>query len=158
MRRRSVRHVVVLATTAVLTLATVPGIAAGSPAVAQQLAQVRAATAQYHDVSQALADGYAQASGCVPGMGFHYVRSIAAGQSDLNTTVPNVLVYAPRPDGSLRLVAVEYASWSPASLFDTAFASPGGGGPPFHTLHAWVWQANPDGIFAPFNPNILCPG
>jgi hypothetical protein len=23
------------------------------------------------------------------------------------------------------------------------------------TLHAWIWLANPDGIFAPFNPLLM---
>jgi hypothetical protein len=28
---------------------------------------------------------------------------------------------------------------------------------PWHwDLHAWIWQANPDGILAPFNPTIRC--
>jgi hypothetical protein len=28
---------------------------------------------------------------------------------------------------------------------------------PWHwDLHAWIWQANPDGIFAPFNPTVRC--
>lgn len=31
------------------------------------------------------------------------------------------------------------------------------GSMPWHwDLHAWIWQANPDGIFAPFNPNVRC--
>ena len=28
--------------------------------------------------------------------------------------------------------------------------------PPHYDLHVWVWQANPAGIFAPFNPNVSC--
>jgi hypothetical protein len=31
------------------------------------------------------------------------------------------------------------------------------GMPPHYDLHVWVWQANPEGIFAPFNPNVTCP-
>ena len=31
------------------------------------------------------------------------------------------------------------------------------GSMPWHwDLHAWIWQANPGGIFAPFNPTIRC--
>jgi hypothetical protein len=31
------------------------------------------------------------------------------------------------------------------------------GSMPWHwDLHAWIWQANPHGIFAPFNPTIRC--
>ncbi len=29
--------------------------------------------------------------------------------------------------------------------------------PRHYDLHVWLWQANPAGIFAPFNPNVRCP-
>lgn len=38
---------------------------AGEAEVSQQLAEVRRATARYHDVSEAVADGYELASPCV---------------------------------------------------------------------------------------------
>lgn len=128
----------------------------GEPDTAQQLAEVRSATARYHDVDQADRDGYRVASGCVPHMGYHYVRSVARDASELDVRVPNILVYAPQGDGGLGLVAVEYASWEPASLFGRAFDAPDAAGPPFYTLHAWVWQGNPDGTFAAHNPNVAC--
>ncbi|WP_203336148.1 hypothetical protein [Nocardioides limicola] len=133
--------------------ALTPSFAASS--VNQELAQVRAATAKYHDVNRAIAAGYELGSPCVPNMGYHYVRGVAADQSELVATDPEILVYAPLPNGKLRLVAVEYASWAPASLFGVQFDPPHGG-PPFHTLHAWVWQANPNGVFAAQNPNVRC--
>jgi hypothetical protein len=139
-----------LATTAI---AQAPG---GEPETSKQLADVRRVTAKYHDLERAHADGYQPGSPCVPHMGYHYVRSIAADQDELDPTAPNILIYAPRPDGRLRLVAVEYASRAPATLFGRTFDPPGPAGPPFHTLHAWVWQANPDGTFAAHNRNISC--
>ena len=30
------------------------------------------------------------------------------------------------------------------------------GQPPHYDLHAWVWQGNPSGVFAQFNPNVNC--
>lgn len=141
---------------ALALVAPAAAASAGGDDVARQLAEVRRATAQYHDVLRAEADGYRPSSPCVEGMGFHYLRSVAADASALDVAAPNILVYAPRPDGGLRLVAVEYASWEPASLFGQAFDAPNGG-PPFHTLHAWVWQANPDGTFEAMNPNVSCP-
>ena len=137
---------------------TLPGVAAtaGEAEVSRQLAEVRRATARYHDVAEAVADGYQPASPCVQHMGFHYLRSVAEDASDLDITLPNLLVYAPRPDGRLRLVAVEYASWDTASLFGQTFEAPHPGGPPFHTLHAWIWQANPAGTFNAFNERITC--
>ena len=150
------RVLAAVSTTAVLLLALATIASASDPATHKDLAAVRRATAAYHNVERAVADGYHPASACVPHMGFHYVRSIAPSGEELNTTVPNILVYAPQPNGRLRLVAVEYASWSPASLFDQALHPPGQNGPPFYTLHAWIWQANPDGTFAAHNPNITC--
>lgn len=137
---------------------TLPAVvaSAGEAEVARQLAEVRRATTQYHDVSRAVADGYQPASPCVEHMGIHYLRSVAQDASELDTVAPNILVYAPRPDGSLRLVAVEYASWQPASLLGQVLDPPHEHGPPFHTLHAWVWQANPDGTFEAFNSNVSC--
>ena len=142
--------------------------------VLRELAQVRRATAQYHDVTVAEAAGYTvQLDGagepdCVSypggGMGYHYVNFglIAENQDGLDPLAPAILVYAPRPNGSLKLVAVEYAAFGSADvtfeLLGQGFARPAppGAGPPFHTLHAWVWKANPDGMFAPFNPNVSC--
>ncbi|MDX5319286.1 MAG: hypothetical protein LPK38_08085 [Actinomycetes bacterium] len=142
-----------------LALAATPLAAAttASATDASDLAEVRAATARYHDVDRAIADGYRLASGCVPNMGYHYQRGIAATGDDLAPTSPEILVYAPRPNGGLRLVAVEYATWdADATLLGRAFDAPHGDGPPFHTLHAWVWQGNPNGTFAPLNPNVRC--
>ncbi len=28
--------------------------------------------------------------------------------------------------------------------------------PPFFALHVWLFQDNPSGLFAPFNPNVSC--
>lgn len=154
MRIRTASITLLVATAMLAVTSTVA--TAGGPDVPRQLAEVRRATAQYHDVAQAVADGYQPASPCVEHMGFHYLRSVAEDASELHITQPNILVYAPRPDGTLRLVAVEYGSWKPASLFGQDFDPPHQGGPPFHTLHAWVWQANPDGTFEALNTNISC--
>lgn len=154
---------IALATLTALGAAALPAQSApdwqrtGNAAVQAELAQVRQATAAYHDIERALADGYVQVSPCVDNMGYHFQRGLAGSADDLDATAPEILVYAPRPDGGLRLVAVEYASWDPAStLFGVAFDAPHAGGPPFHTLHAWVWQGNPDGTFSPTNPTISC--
>ncbi|MCE0486939.1 hypothetical protein [Ornithinimicrobium sediminis] len=121
------------------------------------LAQVRASTAKYHDLDAAVSDGYRLSSPCVPHMGYHYQRGVAATAGDLDASSPEILVYAPRADGTLRLVAVEYATWdASATLLGRGFDAPHSGGPPFHTLHAWVWQGNPDGMFEPVNPNVRC--
>jgi hypothetical protein len=125
--------------------------------VQAQLATVRAATARFHDVAAAEAAGYVQASPCVAlpdggAMGYHFVR-VDLLDDQLVPAEPEALLYAPRGDGSLRLVGVEYLSTAPhAQLFGQHLHA----GPAGYALHVWLWQANPDGIFADFNPNVSC--
>jgi hypothetical protein len=128
-----------------------------------QLAQVRAATAKYHDVQTAIADGYAPLSPCValpsgPAMGIHYVN-IPKVDATLDVADPEVLIYLPDAEGDLTLVAVEY-------MIPTAYSpnAPQLMGQHFHpgpqstwTLHAWIWRNNPSGMFADFNPKLGCP-
>lgn len=119
-----------------------------------ELKEVKKATAKYHSVWEAKADGYELGSPCVPGMGYHFVKGIAADQSELVETEPNVLVYAPTKNSGLKLVAVEYASVENASLFGQQFDPPGA--VPFYSLHAWIWKHNPEGVFNPTNPRVSC--
>jgi hypothetical protein len=124
--------------------------------VSELLDEIRAATAQYHDVAAAEAAGYETDGHCVPHMGYHYVNGIH-DTADLDALAPNILVYAPDGDGSLRLAAVEYGTFADdAELFGVEFDPPGDPGPPFSTLHAWVWLGNPDGTFAAHNPLVSC--
>lgn len=154
----------------------IPGVA---PAVAappvptdpgnlKDLAAARAATAKYHDVSVALADGYAPGGPCVAspagGMGVHYSNS-GLFDGTLDVTAPEILLYVPTESGP-RLVGAEYhldLVYSPSSApvlfghtFDGPMAGHGPGQPTHYDLHVWLWEANPDSIFAPFNPNVHC--
>jgi hypothetical protein len=130
-----------------------------SPGLGAELAQVRAATARYHDIEVALADGFVlpPESHCVASsegaMGYHYVNGGRIGQ--LDPTMPQVLLYIPEEDGRLRLVGVEYLSPTGGQLFGEEFAdwSPLGDET---ALHVWLWQANPAGMFARYNPNLSC--
>ncbi len=89
---------------------------------------------------------------------------------------PSILIYEPQADGSLRLVAVENL------VFQKAWREAGNTAPPkFHGVewdrmqddpstkadeahmfephfdrHVWLYRDNPNGIFAPFNPNVTC--
>jgi hypothetical protein len=124
-----------------------------------ELARVRAATAKYHDVNTAIADGYADINLYVPQMGWHY---LSAGLLDANFDMekPELLVYANLPGGGLQLVAVEYAV--PLSLSQNAPEGFTGDEDVWDvntdfqlwTLHCWVWYNNPDGVFAEFNPRV----
>lgn len=131
-----------------------------SPGLGAELAQVRAATAKYHDIEVALADGFAlpPESDCVASpegaMGYHYVNVGRIGQ--LDPTMPQVLLYIPGKDGRLRLVGVEYLSPGGGELFGQQLDDPTPI-PGVTALHVWLWQANPAGMFAPYNPSLSCP-
>lgn len=143
----------------------------------KDLAAVRLATFKYHDVNQALADGFTPTETCVAvpgvgGMGYHYVNIDRVIDPAIELTKPEILLYA-RVDGEMKLVGVEYmlAIGAPDTqvpnpappapvLFGQSFDGPMEGHepgmPPHYDFHVWVWQANPDGMFAPLNPLVSC--
>ena len=94
-------------------LAGTPALAAGkndglSAATHKELARARSATARYHDVAQAEADGYSDSNLYVPGEGFHWLKSSLL-DANFDPEQPEVLLYAPVPgENRLQLVAVEY--------------------------------------------------
>ena len=95
----------------VLSLAIVAAFPVGSDSN-KQIADVRKATTQYHDIENALDDGYVQASECVeaPGigaMGYHYVNFGLVNDGVIDPLHPEVLLYIDSGNG-LRLVGVEY--------------------------------------------------
>lgn len=137
-----------------------------------KIATIRAATAKYHDVDVALADGYVPVSDCVAGpdgaMGVHYMNPALAG-APVDLRHPAFLLYLPGDDG-LRLVGVEYFKADadqdlatdddrPSLLgqdFDGPMPGHGPGAPVHYDLHVWTWAHNPDGMFAEFNPALSC--
>jgi len=164
-----------LALVALGATTTVAIAASGTPEVDKAVATARQATEKYHDVNAALADGYVPVSGCVevPGvgaMGFHYLNPAYASDAAIVANKPELLLYAPTQNGGLRLVGVEYfradADQDLATdgdrpffygiPFDGPMAGHGPGMPVHFDLHVWAWQANPDGTFAQYNPNLHC--
>jgi hypothetical protein len=156
-----------------VTLLGVAGIAAASEA----FDGAKPATARFHDVDQAIAAGYSfrlpELSGktCItePGegaMGVHMVNLALVGDPAINADEPEVLVYEPRNDGTLKLVALEYVVFQSdsarPSLFGKQFDVVGStnryGLPAFYALHAWIWKPNPSGILNAWNPNVECDG
>lgn len=131
------------------------------------LAQVRGATASFHRVANAEAAGYVEFLGCfdnpgVGGMGQHYLDSNAL-DGTVEATHPEAMVYEVRPNGKLKLVAVEYIV--PAVFVDPQ-NPPELFGQDFHLntaldvwiLHAWIWLPNPTGMFKDWNPRVgACP-
>lgn len=139
--------------------------------MAKQLAQVRQATAKYHDVAAALADGYQPTGHCEQSpagvMGAHHLNPARLGE--LDPLRPAVLLYLPAHKGQ-RLVGVEYfhvdrdqdltTDDDVPSLFGQNFNGPMVGhqpGMPIHDdLHVWLWAHNPAGMFAQWNPALSC--
>ena len=150
----------------------------------RQLAAARRATARFHRLSRAEAAEYARLPAgaplheCIdedidlddtdgtPAMGIHWING-ALLDGKVSARAPEVLVYEPQADGSLDLVAVEYvvfeSDWTgatPPTLFGRPFhhfdAPNRYDLPPFYALHAWIWDRNPAGLFANFNPTVSC--
>ena len=147
------------------------GNAAARASDQQALAAMREGTARYHRLEVAVADGFIPLSPCVPGMGIHYGRPDRVFNPTVVASEPEVLLYQPTENGRYRLVGVEFMVpadlWygaeneSPPSVAGREFDPPNAAHhdplvASSYTLHAWVWMNNPDGMFAPFNPRVVC--
>lgn len=133
------------------------------------VATVRAATAQYHDVARAVADGYVPLGGCADSpdgaMGFHYINPerVMPG-TPVDPRKPGMLTYGPSESGRLELWSAEF--FEPdvgqphptlgGQRFDGPMPGHEPGMPTHYDLHVWVGKHNPAGMFAPFNPALRC--
>lgn len=144
--------------------------------ISPSLDDVRRATAAFHWLPMALDEGFAPFAldgSDIPtcfdnddgGMGVHYVRNVDAIADPLD---PEAMVYELGADGDLRLVGVEYVV--PQEFVENEAGDivelPSVLGQDFHkhsslplyVLHAWIWDENPAGTFADFNPAVAaCP-
>lgn len=171
--KRNLALVLLLTITSV-ALASIPAAQAGdgnhtpangrsrlSPLTEQELAQARRGTAKYHDIEQAIADGYVDFNLYIPGEGFHYLNaSLLDGTFD--PAHPEMLLYSPVPgEDRLELAGVEYLV--PLSLSSEAPAGFTGDADQWRLdaegfglweLNAWIWLHNPEGIFGHDNPRV----
>ncbi len=154
-------------------LVTVVMAADGEKENGRDLAAIRKATARYHRLDVALADGYEILFDCTvnpqnsqEAMGQHYIN-FSLKDNVLELDKPEVLMYEPQRDGSMKLVGVEYVvfaeDWTetepPEFLghqlhYKTAVGVHPAG--PFYALHAWAWKHNPGGVFADWNSKVSC--
>src|SRR5215469_16898951 len=137
--------------------------------------QVRNATQQYVQISNAVADNFVPATPCVSGpdmgaMGVHFVRLDRITNLVLDAQQPQALIYEPMADGAMRLVGVEFivldASWSAAhpgtvpalqgNLLNYIGAPNRYGLPAFWEIHVWAWEQNPKGSYADWNTDVTC--
>ena len=104
-------------------------------------------------------------------MGVHYVNGLLVGDGQIDVTRPEALIYEPQPDGSMRLVGVEFivdaVTWlsSHASapvlegqVFQLVTSPNRYGLPTFFELHVWAWRDNPNGAFVDWNTRVSCEG
>jgi hypothetical protein len=139
-----------------------------SASVRKDLATLRRVTASFHRFSNAVAAGWStQITPCMTdpngagGMGFHYGNTRLIDGS-VRVDQPELLLYEPQKNGRLRLVAVEYII--PYTFVPRSAAAPVLFGQKFKQndtfqlwgLHAWVWEENPSGVFANWNPRVTC--
>ena len=151
-----------------------PALSGDGP-LSPELREVRSAVARYHSFAVAEADGYTvENEPCVSSpagaMGIHAINPALTADDAIDPLRPEVLLYAPKPNGGLELVAVEYwkrdadqsLATSPdrPSLFGRGFDGPMPGHNPVmpvhYDLHVWVAESNPDGVFSLFNPTVNC--
>ena len=129
------------------------------PATILQLETVRQAASRFFDVQVALDEGYIDIEVVIPHMGRHLLKPQLL-DAHFELTQPELLVYEPDCDGSLRLVAVEYAvptslaSKPPQGFIGDSDVWFNDTGFKLWTLHAWVYDFNPAGVFEPFNPRL----
>lgn len=120
------------------------------------------------------------------GMGVHYVNFMLTGDLAANPLMPEALLYLPTENGfrligvEYFVVSLANTPEGPSPWFETdpmnvpplgwfnpaptVFGQTMNGpmpghepGMPWHyDFHVWLWQANPDGIFEEYNPNIRC--
>lgn len=128
-----------------------------SAQTAWELQQVRAATARYRNIENAIKDGYSNIMVDVENMGHHYMKT-AIVDAAFDIRQPEILVYNRNEGGSQELVAVEYAVpltyTMPEGFTGSADVWKDDSGFPFWLVHAWVWHYNPDGVFNWTNPDV----
>lgn len=137
----------------------------------EQLSDLRQLLARYENVDAAIADGFEQFGGCMANdqgsQGIHFTNGDRIGDPSVDFMTPEVLMYEPRADGSLRLIGMELLvfqeDWHAAGNAATPVQLGREFGinmtlldRPFYALHVWVWHHNPAGFFANWNPLVTC--
>jgi hypothetical protein len=135
---------------------------------------VRESTRRFHDVNQAMAEGYQLAFGCVSGpddgaMGLHYVNMELVADGVLDPRRPEIVIYEPLPNGGRRLIGADFLvfvdAWHASNTATPElsgqllhlFESPNRFGlPAFYTLHVWAWKPNPTGAFVNWHSDVSC--
>lgn len=133
--------------------------------VVDAVASLRRATGRYHSLEAALADGFVHLHDCEVReegpVGIVYVHPDRLGDTSIDPSQPEALIYEPGPNGTAMLVGAElvvpYALWpvqDPPEFLGHTFQPEDEFG--VFGLHVWIWRDNPNGLFAEVNPRIDC--
>jgi hypothetical protein len=138
------------------------------PEIQHSIVELRKATSPLHNLDRAMEAGFnVDLTGClenppIGGMGHHYGFPARIDGAPPVAAEPEILVFSPKANGKLQLGAVEYVvpfgAWTadaPPSLHGQSFHRNEGAG--LWVLHVWLWNHNPDGLFADWNPTVSCP-
>jgi hypothetical protein len=135
--------------------------------VRQAYLAVRAATAAFHNIDSATAQGYpATVAQCLSdsthgGMGFHHVNRRYLSK-ELDVARPQILLYERDDNGKYVLNGVEfivpYRLWPKDSIPPRIMGRNLVRSEPLQLwyMHMWVWKPNPAGLFADWNPRVRC--
>ena len=165
------------------------------------LSEVRRLTERFRDVNIALAEGYirdpfdmcetAEMMGrpaALGAMGIHFFRPdllgitkppsprVSGTGTHTDFRQPSILIYEPKADRSLELVAVENLVFADAWRAAGHAERPTFHGVPYDAMaddpstaldeahmfephfdrHVWIYRENPSGVFTPLNPAVTC--
>lgn len=168
------RSVMVLATVLALAMSSV-SVSAAANVGNDPWQVVNAATARYHSFKQAQKAGYTVVGEpCVASplgtMGIHAINPTLMADPAIDPLRPEIILYVPDKHGRLRLIGLEYWKADADGDLATDVDRPSVLGQPFdgpmpghnptmpvhYDVHVWLFEANPSGFFAPFNPNLSC--
>ena len=133
--------------------------------VDRDVAKVRSATGKFRVAENAMASGYPAVDHCLANppqgaMGYHFQKDSLL-DAKLEVEKPEILVYEKTFDGSFKLNGVEYIvpidAWKsddpPTIMGQKLKRAPKLG---IWYLHVWIWEPNPSGLFADWNPRVKC--
>jgi hypothetical protein len=138
------------------------------PSFIDELETAWEALTPYYSGADAEENGYTNTEKCIStddgAYGVPFVNTDYAG-TDLQK--PGILTYRLTSSWTYNLMSAEWyvpadSTDSPPSMFGKAFRGPMDGHSPeseqpaHYGLHVWLFNANPNGMFARYNPTINC--
>jgi hypothetical protein len=140
----------------------------------KQLAELRKVTARFQSIETAKLAGYStQITPCwahhsAGAMGYHYGNT-SLFDGTVSLLDPEVIIYEPQAGGRMKLVGMEYivplSAWEATNhdlnnpndvpqLLGQKFTRHSI--LPIFKLHIWLWEKNPSGTYADWNPKVSC--